>query len=215
MNADLSEIAVSRPTLRRLPAYYPFLKQLREQGREVVSCTHIAEHLHLDPTQVRKDLAATGIVGKPRIGYHLDELMTALENFLGWNNSQEGFLVGVGNLGAALLGYDGFAPRGLKIVAAFDNDPGKIGQTVRGHRILDVQKLPSLARRLNILIGILAVPAPAAPAAAELLVDSGIRAIWNLTPAYLTVPPEIIVENVDLSASLAVLSSRLAASMQR
>ncbi len=108
------------PTLRRLPPYYQFLKELQHHHQGPISCTRIAEAFKLDPTQVRKDIAATGIVGKPRVGYEIGELIKAIEDFMGWSNVTDAFLAGAGNLGSALLGYEGFADYGLNIVAAFD-----------------------------------------------------------------------------------------------
>ena len=202
------------PTLRRLPAYHRFLKTLAARGRPVVSCTHIAEELRLDPTQVRKDIQVTGIVGKPKVGYVVGELIDAIETFLGWKNSSDAFLVGVGHLGTALLGYDGFKGFGLNIVAAFDNAPGKVGSLVHGRQVLPIEDLADLSQRMHILIGILTVPAETAQSLADLMVFGGIRAIWNFTPVRLHLPPAIIVENVQLSASLAVLSNKLAESLK-
>jgi redox-sensing transcriptional repressor len=202
------------PTLRRLPAYHRFLKVLAARGRPVVSCTHIAEELRLDPTQVRKDIQVTGIVGKPKVGYVVAELIDAIETFLGWKNSSDAFLVGAGHLGTALLGYDGFKEYGLNIVAAFDNSPAKVGTEVQGRKVFPVEDLTDLAQRMHILIGILTVPAEAAQSLADLMVFGGIRAIWNFTPVKLHLPPAIIVENVQLSASLAVLSNKLAESLK-
>ncbi|HOI56396.1 MAG TPA: redox-sensing transcriptional repressor Rex [Phycisphaerae bacterium] len=206
--------AFPEPTLRRLPAYHRFLKILAARGRPVVSCTHIATELGLDPTQVRKDIQVTGIVGKPRVGYLVPELIDAIETFLGWKNSTDAFLVGVGHLGTALLGYGGFREYGLNIVAAFDKSPEKIGTQVHGREVQSVDSMAELAQRMHILIGILTVPADSAQDLADLLVFGGIRAVWNFTPVKLHLPPAIIVENVQLSASLAVLSNKLAESLK-
>ncbi|MHB9130128.1 MAG: redox-sensing transcriptional repressor Rex [Armatimonadota bacterium] len=197
------------PTIRRLPAYLHLLRQLQELGWETVSGTYLADELKLDPVQVRKDLTITGIVGKPRVGFRVTELIAAIVNYLGWNNPTEALLVGVGNLGSALLGYSGFQRHGLTIVVAFDADPRKIDTEVQGKIVLSLEKLPGLAQRLHIRLGILAVPAEAAQSAAELMVAAGMKAIWNFTPASLTVPAGIIVQNEDLSSGLAVLSRRL------
>ena len=203
------------PSVRRLPTYLRFLYELQARGRDVVSCTHIAEDLGVVSVQVRKDLAITGIVGKPRIGYHIPELIAAIENFLGWNNTKDAFLVGAGSLGAALLGYDGFKEFNLNVLAGFDVDPAKIGKSIRGKEVFAMDKLPNLVHRMHVLIGILAVPAAAAQEAADALVAAGIRAIWNYTPVRLRVPETVVVEDVKLAASLAVLSSRLAESLRK
>jgi redox-sensing transcriptional repressor len=197
------------PTIKRLPSYLQFLKGFRAQGREVVSCTHIAAELRSDPTQVRKDLEWTGIVGKPKVGYDTQELIAAIENFLGWNNLRDAFLVGAGSLGTALLGYERFKNHGLNIIAAFDIDPTKIGKNIHGKDVLDVGKLTELARRMHIHVGILTVPAEMAQEMANVLVEAGVIAIWNFAPVSINCPEHIIVENAHLSNSLAVLTNRL------
>jgi redox-sensing transcriptional repressor len=206
--------SVPEPTLRRLPLYHRFLKELAEEGRASVSCTDIGADLDLDPTQVRKDLEAAGIGGRPRIGYVLEDVVDALESFLGWKNVTEAFLVGAGSMGSALLGYRKFEQCGLKIVAAFDSDPAKVGRRIHGKQVLPLGKLPDLARRMHILIGIVTVPAPQAQEIAELMVDGGIRAIWNFAPVRLRVPERVIVHNEDLYCSLASLSQKLAKTLR-
>lgn len=197
------------PTLRRLPVYHRFLRHLQDQGRPVVSCTHIADDLRLDPTQVRKDLAVTGIVGKPKVGYEVPALIAAIEQFLGWDNATEAFLVGAGSLGTALMGYEGFKAHGLDIIAAFDVDDTKIGEQIHGKRVMPLRKLPNLAQRMHVHLGIITTPAEGAQEAADLMVEGGIQGIWNFAPVSLKLAPEIIVENVQLSSSLAVLSCKL------
>jgi len=198
------------PTLRRLPLYHHYLKTLADRGRDVVSCTHIGADLRLDPTQVRKDLAATGIRGQPKVGYRISQLLTAIEEFLGWNNLTDAFLAGVGHLGQALLGYDGFRRYGLRIVAAFDSDPAKIGTTIAGCKVLPCEKIADLARRMKIRLGIITVPASAAQQVAEAMADGGITGIWNFAPAVLSLPEEVTVQTENLASGLAVLSTKLA-----
>jgi redox-sensing transcriptional repressor len=208
MSSDSPKIA-PLPSVRRLPAYLHYLQTLRARGREVVSCTHISEDLGLVATQVRKDLAVTGIVGKPKVGYSVPELIQSIQTFLGWSTASHAFLVGVGNLGRALLGYEGFMEYGLDIVAGFDSDPSKFGNRYYGKEVFSMDRLHDLAPSMHVQIGVLTVPAAAAQDVATLMVLSGIRAIWNYTPVKLDVPDSVVVEDVKLSASLAVLSSRL------
>jgi len=205
---------VSEPTLKRLPLYHRFLKEWQAAGRETVSCTDIGHDLDLDPTQVRKDLESVGVAGRPRIGYVLANLTDGLEKFLGWNNINEAFLVGAGSMGSALLGYRKFEQCGLKIVTAFDLDPSKIGTKIHGKHVLPLEKLPNLAQRMHILIGIITVPAAEAQAVADLMVEGGIRAIWNFAPIRLHAPEHVIVHNEDLYCSLAALSQKLFATLQ-
>jgi redox-sensing transcriptional repressor len=207
--------SVPLPSVRRLPTYLRLLYGLKARGREVVSCTYIAEDLGLVSVQVRKDLAMTGIVGRPKVGYQVAELIDAIERFLGWKNTTDAFLVGAGGLGSALLGYEGFKEYHLNVLAGFDIDPAKIGTKIHDKEIFAVDKLPDLVHRMHVLIGILTVPASAAQQAADLMVRAGIRAIWNYTPVQLQVPDAVIVEDVKLAASLAVLSSRLAEALRK
>ena len=205
---------VPEPTLKRLPLYHRFLKEWQAAGHGTVSCTDIGQDLDLDPTQVRKDLEAVGAVGRPRVGYAVPTLTGALELFLGWNNVNDAFLVGAGSMGSALMGYHKFEQCGLKIVAAFDQDPAKIGSVIHGKHVLPLEKLPNLARRMHVYIGIITVPAEAAQGVADLMVDGGIRAIWNFAPVRLHTPEEVIVHNEDLYCSLAALSQKLFAGLQ-
>jgi redox-sensing transcriptional repressor len=205
---------VPEPTLRRLPLYHRYLKELAAGGRMNVSCTDIGADLELGLTQVRKDLEAAGIAGRPRIGYVLEDVIDELESFLGWKNVTEAFLVGAGSMGSALLGYRKFEQCGLKIVAAFDSDPSKVGRRIHGKQVLAIVKLANLARRMHILIGIVTVPALQAQEVADLMTEGGIRAIWNFAPVHLRVPAHVIVHNEDLYCSLASLSQKLAMTLR-
>ena len=197
------------PSIRRLPLYLSFLRQLREQKVEVVSSTRIAEELGLTGIQVRKDLAMTGIVGRPKIGHSINELVSHIESFLGWDKPRPAFLVGVGHLGTALLGYKGFKQENLDIVASFDSDPEKIGKTILGRPTFPVSEFSQKAKEMNVQCAILTVPAQFAQATADMMVESGIIGIWNFAPVQIFVPDSVIVENVSLSSSYAVLSQRL------
>jgi redox-sensing transcriptional repressor len=195
--------------VRRLPAYLQLLRVLQGEGQEYVSGTVLASTHNLEPVIVRKDLAVTGIAGTPRLGFRVTELIAGIEAFLGWNNQTKAVLVGVGNLGTALLGYRGFENLGLRIAGAFDADPKKIGTWVQGRHIQSMGKLYSFAHRLGITLGVLSVPAPAAQEAADMMVRAGIVGIWNFTPVKLHVPEEVVVQKEDLAEGLAVLSHRL------
>ena len=190
----------------RLPVYLRYAKKLLEAGETVVSCTTIAEEFGQSSVQVRKDLALTGVSGRPRVGYPLRELVEAIETLLGWNKKTRAYLVGVGGLGSAILGYDHFADCGLVIAAAFDTDPAKIGTCVHNHLVYPVDQLTEFGSAEQIDIGVLTLPAPAAQEAAEKLVKIGVRGIWNFTPNRLILPPHIVCENVRLSSSFAILA---------
>lgn len=209
MVLEKETITIPEPTLKRLPRYIDILRNLKGKGEEYVSSSFIASALDLDPIQVRKDLSITGIVGKPKLGFEVTELLQSLLNALNWNNKNEAFLVGTGSLGSALLGYKGFKEYGLEIVAAFDNDPKKIGKRINGIKILPVGKLTEMAERMHIHLGIITAPAEAAQEIADMLIEGGVIGIWNFAPVHLKVPANIIVENAQLSQSLAVLTHKL------
>ncbi|WP_316414098.1 redox-sensing transcriptional repressor Rex [Mesoterricola silvestris] len=201
--------SVPIPTLRRLPRYYQYLSRLKNAGQEQVSAAHMAEVLGVHHTQVRKDLAITGCQGRPKTGHKISELLTAIEGFLHWDSHSDAFLVGVGSLGTALMKYPGFDKAGARIVAAFDHDPTKAGLRIGDTPVLPMEKFTSLAERMHIAVGILTVPSEAAQATADLMVGSGIRAIWNFAPVNLDVPDHVIVENLELFTSLALLLRKL------
>ncbi len=203
------------PSLKRLPGYVHFLRSLKCEGVATVSTTAIGRALRLDPTQVRKDLACTGAEGRPRVGYRVDDLIVVLEEFLGWRNVSEAFLVGAGHLGSALLGYEGLRNHGLDVIAAFDSHPAKVGQDVHGVKVLDIERLPGLARRMGVHIGVLTVPVDAAQEVAERMVEGGILSIWNFAPVSLQLPEKIFVQNGELYAQLAVLLRRTEEAVSR
>ncbi|MCL2743126.1 MAG: redox-sensing transcriptional repressor Rex [Planctomycetaceae bacterium] len=197
------------PSIRRLPVYLRFLKELRKQNENVVSCTRIAEELGQLSVQVRKDISLTCATGRPRIGYDINELIDAIEDFLGWNTKTNAVLVGAGSLGSAILGYEGFVEHGLDVLAAFDTDKRKIGTQIHHCRVESLDNLLEFSKTNNIQIGILTVPASAAQDVCNLVLKTGVQGIWNFTPVRLEVPEHIIREDVQLSASFAVLSNRL------
>jgi redox-sensing transcriptional repressor len=200
---------IPEPTLRRLPIYHHLLQTMRAAGLKQVSTTGIAGPLELDPTQVRKDLEATGMAGKPKVGYGLPELISHIEEFLGWDQTREAVLVGAGSLGTALLGYGRFRQLGFHLVAAFDQDPEKVGMTIAGTEVLPLDCLVPYCRRKAVRLGLITTPPEAARSAASALIEGGIRAIWNFAPVHLQVPQSVLLQNEDLYRSLASLSFRL------
>ncbi len=195
--------------VRRLPAYLQMLRVLHGEGHEYVSGTLLATTHSLEPVIVRKDLAVTGAVGTPRRGFRTADLIAAIEQFLGWNNQTKAVLVGVGNLGTALLGYQGFETLGLRIAGAFDREPAKIAEWIQGRKVQPIGQLAAFVRRGGIRLGILTVPAAAAQETADLMIRAGIRGIWNFSPARLEVPAGVVTQKEDLAEGLAVLSHKL------
>ncbi len=200
---------VPEPTLRRLPVYLYYLEKVREDGIINISAPTIGKNLKCDPTQVVKDLAVTGVKGKPRVGYNTYELIHTLEDYLGFNRTNEAFLVGAGNLGSALMAYQEHQSLGIKLIAAFDTDEKKIGTHIGSIHVLEYKKLFPLASRLNVKIGVLTTPNHVAQEIAEDLVNCGVKAIWNFTSAILNLPENIIIQNTSLSTNVAVLLRRL------
>lgn len=205
-NKKFSQIDASIPTIRRLPSYLNVIRRALEKNMKVISGTVIASELELEPIQVRKDLAVTGIVGKPRVGYDVKELKIAIESFLNWDKKHRAIVVGTGNLGTALIGYPGFRQNGMDIIGAFDSSPEKIGKNNLNVETYDMTKLSQMVKKESVDIAILTVPSEHAQEVADILVEAGISAIWNFTNLKLKVPNEVLVLREDLSSSYAVLS---------
>lgn len=197
------------PTIQRLPAYLHLLKGFAREGRVSISATELGKEMGVQAIVARKDMAMAGVPGRPRIGFPVTELIAAIEAFLGWDRTTDAILAGVGHLGTALLGYEGFSGLGLEIAAAFDIDPEKVDSTIHGKPILPLTKLVNVTRRMEIHLGILAVPAGAAQEVANLMVEAGIRGIWNFSPTALQLPAGILCQDQNLAMGLAVLSSQL------
>jgi redox-sensing transcriptional repressor len=201
--------AISIHTLERFPYYLSYLKTLDQQNVKSISSPTIAKALNLNEVQVRKDLAVLNSGGRPKTGYALEKLIADIETFLGYNNVSDAVLVGVGHLGRALLLFKGFENYGLNIISGFDINESIVNTKVGDKLILPLSKMNNLCQRLHIHIGIITVPAENAQAICEMLIESGIQAIWNFSPVKLTVPNSILVRNENMAASLAILSKHL------
>ena len=209
MEIFMAQNEISVATIQRLPIYLDYLKS---QGKDTarISATTIALALGFGEVQVRKDLASVSSSGKPKIGYHIRELIKQIEEVLGYNNVNNAIIIGAGKLGCALLGYEGFSHSGLNILAAFDADPSKTGKTESGKPIYSMAELSDFCKKTKVHIGIITVPAMHAQSACDALIEAGILAVWNFAPAHLDIPEHIIIKNENMASSLAVLSSNLA-----
>jgi redox-sensing transcriptional repressor len=192
MSPEIPEVVVER-----LPIYARALGQLAAQGREVVSSQDLGEQLGVTPAQIRKDLSYFGRFGKQGRGYNIRRLVDELRQILGLEREWTVVLVGVGHLGKAILSYGGFAPQGFNVIAAFDNDPSTIGQTIANLRVQDVRELPKTLTKRPAEIGIVAVPAAQAQGIIDLLVASGVQAILNYAPVAAHVPLGVHVRHID------------------
>lgn len=202
--------AVSPLTVNRLSVYLRSLRQLREQGVDKVSSQQLARRFHLSSTQIRKDLAQFGEFGTRGVGYDVGELANHLETLLGLDHVHRLAIVGMGNVGTALARFPAFNSGSFQVVAAFDNDPAKIGTRVGSVVVRSSADLAAVLRGAEAEIGVLAVPAEAVVAAFESLVRAGIRAVLNFAPATLPPRPGCRVKNVDLRIQLEELAFYLA-----
>ncbi|WRS28195.1 redox-sensing transcriptional repressor Rex [Oscillospiraceae bacterium MB08-C2-2] len=209
-------VAISTQALKRMPYYLQYLQRLQAQGTEFVAAPAIAESLGLNEVQVRKDFAAVSTAkGKPKVGFRVSELIASMKTLLGHDNVDQAVLVGVGSLGTALLSYKGFQDYGIQIVAAFDTDERVFGSKIRGKKVFPSEMLSEICRRLGVHIGIIAVPAEQAQMACDQLVAGGVLAIWNFAPVHLSAPKNILVQNENMAASLALLSKHLQETFDR
>ncbi len=208
------EQKVSNSVIRRLPVYLSYLKARPDDAPENISATTLATALCMGEVQVRKDLALVSDGGRPKVGYRRESLVADIEQFLGYDNTNDAVLIGAGKLGRALLGYSGFSEYGLNIVAAFDERSELQGTQESGKPILPMSGLERLCTGRKILIGIITVPAAQAQSVCDLLIRYGIKAIWNFAPTHLDVPEGILVQNENMATSLAVLSKHLSAQIK-
>jgi redox-sensing transcriptional repressor len=192
---------ISVPTLKRLPYYYNIVCNAVSTGDKYISSAEIAKKLDVDDTQVRKDIAAIGYTGKPKVGFEVNEFKNHLEKYLEFNKVRNAILIGAGNLGMALSRYEGFEKYGLKLVGIFDNNPTKIGLKIADKEIYSLSNLENVLKKYNVEIAILTVPATYAQSVTDLLVKSGIKAIWSFAPASLNVPENVYVRTQDLAAN--------------
>jgi redox-sensing transcriptional repressor len=191
-----------RAVVSRLSLYLRQLEALHAAGQTRVSSTQIANMLHLRDAQVRKDLAFFGQFGHPGIGYQIDELQVSIRKALGTDRLWPLALVGLGNLGRALIRYKEFDKHGFRIAAVFDNDPKKTGTIVQDFPVYSIDQLPEIAKSHGISIAALTVPADVAQEVVNKLTVSGIRGILNFAPVALSVPADVSVVSVDLSVQL-------------
>ncbi len=197
---------IPRKTIYRLSIYLRCLQRLRQNQLQTVSSEALARAAGVKPTQLRKDLTYFGQFGTRGLGYDVEQLARMIGDLLGTNRLQPVILVGVGNLGSALLQYRGFEQEGFEIIAAFDADPQRDRDPRSGVPIHDIAKARDFIRRRNVKMAILAVPAAAAQEVANDLVEGGIVGILNFAPVVPHVPENVVVNNVNLAIELENLS---------
>jgi len=197
---------IPRKAVYRLSVYLRCLLRLKHNTIRTVSSEALAKAAGVKSTQLRKDLTYFGQFGTRGLGYDVEQLTKMISDLLGTNSLQPVILVGVGNLGLALLSYRGFEPEGFEIVAAFDIDPQRHRNKNVPQPIFPVEKLPEIVRARRVRMAILTVPAATAQEVANTLVQAGITGILNFAPIVLHVPEEVMVNNVNLAIELENLS---------
>jgi len=197
---------VPLPTLERLATYLRYLNELESREMETISSAAMEEATGINAAQFRKDLSYFGEFGKPGIGYNIAELKQRIAEILKTEHEQPVILVGAGNLGSALVGYNGLRRHNFNIVAAFDNNYNKIGRQLWDLEILDVNDLKTANESLGAKIAIVAVPAPAAQRVVDSLVEAGVKVILNFAPTVIRAPNGVFVRNVCFIQELTVLS---------
>ena len=191
-------------TIRRLPSYLRALWLLSENGDATVSSSGLAEFIGVNPWQIRKDFSYFGGFGKRGVGYEINTLIREIKKILKLDVVHKAALVGVGNLGLAVLAYPGFGKYGFEIVACFDSDPKKIGKKKNGMIIEDMSKISTLRKR-GVDVAVLAVPRSAAQQTAADLIAVGIKGILKFSPGYIAVPKKVKVISIDIAMDFARL----------
>ena len=197
---------ISRAVIRRLPRYYRYLGELLENGVERISSSDLSKRMKVTASQIRQDLNNFGGFGQQGYGYNAKYLYTEIGKILGLEENHNFIIIGAGNLGQALANYTSFENRGFILKGIFDVNPRLEGVTIRGVQIRMMDELSSFIRDNDVEIGVLTIPKEKAIEVANLLVDNGVRAIWNFAHTDLNLPDNVIVENVHLSESLMQLS---------
>ena len=200
---------ISKAVIKRLPRYYRYLGELLEDNVERISSNDLSKKMRVTASQIRQDLNNFGGFGQQGYGYNVKYLYTEIGKILGLDIVHPMIIVGAGNLGQALANYVEFEKRGFKLVGIFDVNPVLEGIAVRGIEIQMISDLPFFMKENNIEIAILTLPKNKARDMAEILIENGIKAIWNFAHIDLDTPDDVIVENVHLSESLMTLSYNL------
>lgn len=201
---------IAESTVRRLSLYLRFLEEFEKAGRATISSGELARSGGTTSAQVRKDLSFFGSFGKRGLGYSTHDLTVHIREILGLDRPWNVVVVGAGKIGSAMAGYAGFRERGFSVVGVFDADPQRVGQTLDGLTIADVQRLETDVRRLRAHIAVLAVPSGEAQGLATRLAKAGVRAILDFSTAPLVLPEHVTVRRMNVALELEVLSHALA-----
>ena len=202
----LEEREISQAVIRRLPRYYRYLGELLENGVERISSNDLSKRMKVTASQIRQDLNNFGGFGQQGYGYNVKYLYTEIGKILGLEEAHNMIIIGAGNLGQALANYAAFEKRGFVLKGIFDVNPRLVGVSIRGVPIRMMDELKTFVQQNDVEIAVLTIPKDKAIEVANMLVDNGVRSIWNFAHTDLNLPDHIIVENVHLSESLMQLS---------
>ena len=205
---------ISQAVIGRLPRYFRYLGELKDEGVERISSQELSELMKVTASQIRQDFNNFGGFGQQGYGYNVEFLYNEIGKILGLDKKHNFIIVGAGNLGRALGNYMNFEHRGFIFRGMFDRNPELIGKDVRGIKVMPMEELESFVRENDIDIAVLTIPKTGAVEVADKLAHNGIRAIWNFAHVDLNLPKEIQVENVHLSDSLMKLSYNINRYMQ-
>ncbi len=200
---------ISQAVISRLPRYFRYLGELRDEGVERISSQDLSELMKVTASQIRQDFNNFGGFGQQGYGYNVEYLYTEIGKILGLDKQHKFVIIGAGNLGQALGGYINFEKRGFIFSGIFDKNPDLVGKEVRGIKVQSMDNLDDFIRSNDIDIAVLTIPKTSAVEVAERLAKNGIKAIWNFAHVDMHLPKEIQVENVHLSDSLMKLSYNL------
>lgn len=200
---------ISRAVISRLPRYYRYLGDLLEAGVERISSSDLSKKMHVTASQIRQDLNNFGGFGQQGYGYNVKYLYTEIGKILGLDRSHNFIIIGAGNLGQALANYASFERSGFILKSLFDVNPRLEGVTIRGITVRMVDELEDFLKNNDIEIAALTLPKSKAIEVADILVDNGVKGIWNFAHTDLSLPKDVVVENVHLSDTLMKLSYNL------
>lgn len=202
-------ITVPKAVINRLPMYHRFLHQLLEEGTERISSRQLSQLMRITSSQLRQDLSHFGEFGQQGYGYRVETLYRAISGILGLDNNYTAVIVGAGNIGRAIINYGGFRRRGLKVIGIFDSNPKVIGQSLGNLTILNVEKLSVFLKEHPVDIGVISTPVHSAQEVANILMQAGVRGIWNFAPIMLERKNDVIIEDIHLGDSLMTLFYKL------
>ncbi len=200
---------ISIAVIKRLPRYYRYLGDLLDNGITRISSNDLSRKMNVTASQIRQDLNKFGCFGQQGYGYNVEMLYEEIKKILGLDRVYNLIIIGAGNLGQALANYGNFAKRGFKFIGIFDKNPKVIGLNINGIKIMDVANLDSFLKENKVDIAVLAIPKTNATKISSILVDNGVKGIWNFSHIDLNTPDDVIVENAHLTESLMTLSYKL------